>query len=291
MQWLWLAAASRRDTVAMDGSDWLRVPDLYDLVSLDPFLRYLRTMSVHLLIASDYPEHLLISLLRQCHIPGEYQTASEFFAQSDGLNTSEEDSAADNVDVRRIVIWDTRNPLEVESLAKWCQPRLSATALAELPTARAPKERWYPIVDKTRCVGCLECVNFCLFGVYEKGTDGKPKVVQPDACRPGCPACARVCPNQAIFFPYYDDPMISGETIDESTESMAANGTDGITVADGTVGSEEATDANGQPISPRLAAIRRARAERKECKKKKAEPETQEEAVERWMRELDELES
>ncbi|MDD3469649.1 MAG: hypothetical protein PHE53_06670 [Thermoguttaceae bacterium] len=282
MQWLWLAAASRRDSTTPDwnASAWHRVPDLYDLVSLDPFLRHLRTTPVNLLIAAAYPEHLLISLLRQSHIPGEYQTAANFLKMTDSLGTLEENSDAEDLISRRIVVWDSRTPLDMEPFTRLCQDCLSAAAMAELPSARAPKQRWYPIVDKTRCAGCMECVNFCLFGVYETGTDGTPKVIQPDACRPGCPACARVCPNQAIFFPYYDDPMISGDMIGEAAES-----------AETTQPTDGAVDADGQPTNPRLAAIRKARAERKEFKKKKAEPETQEESVERWMRELDELES
>jgi NAD-dependent dihydropyrimidine dehydrogenase PreA subunit len=71
-------------------------------------------------------------------------------------------------------------------------------------------ERWYPLLDAKRCLACLECVNFCLFGVYAIGQNDKPFVDQPDACRDGCPACSRVCPAKAIIFPLYDDPEING---------------------------------------------------------------------------------
>jgi NAD-dependent dihydropyrimidine dehydrogenase PreA subunit len=72
--------------------------------------------------------------------------------------------------------------------------------------------RWFPVVDYDRCTGCLECLNFCLFGVYE-ALDGKqPTVSRPTMCRPGCPACSRVCPAGAIIFPYYNDPVISGRS-------------------------------------------------------------------------------
>ena len=46
---------------------------------------------------------------------------------------------------------------------------------------------------------------------------------QPDNCKPGCPACARVCPNSAIMFPHHaadaaiagaPGAMVSGEPID-----------------------------------------------------------------------------
>jgi NAD-dependent dihydropyrimidine dehydrogenase PreA subunit len=67
------------------------------------------------------------------------------------------------------------------------------------------KERWYPVIDQRRCKNCLECAEFCLFGVYAKTSDGHLAVAHPDACKPGCPACSRICPNQAIIFPLHDD--------------------------------------------------------------------------------------
>jgi len=73
-----------------------------------------------------------------------------------------------------------------------------------------PPPRWYPVIDDSRCTACLECVNYCLFGVYAIGGDSRPFVDQPDACRDGCPACARVCPSQAIMFPLYEDRVIAG---------------------------------------------------------------------------------
>ena len=73
-----------------------------------------------------------------------------------------------------------------------------------------PKPRWYPVIDDDKCTACLECVNYCLFGVYTIGNDSRPFVDQPDACRDGCPACARVCPNKAIMFPLYEDRGIAG---------------------------------------------------------------------------------
>ena len=73
-----------------------------------------------------------------------------------------------------------------------------------------PKPRWYPVIDDSKCTACLECVNYCLFGVYAIGNNSRPFVDQPDACRDGCPACARVCPSNAIVFPLYEDRVIAG---------------------------------------------------------------------------------
>lgn len=82
-------------------------------------------------------------------------------------------------------------------------------------------KRWYPIIDKNRCTGCLECVNFCLFGVYVIGNGDRPLVDQPDACRDGCPACSRVCPGRAIMFPMHEDRVIAGEIDAEESQTNA----------------------------------------------------------------------
>jgi NAD-dependent dihydropyrimidine dehydrogenase PreA subunit len=91
---------------------------------------------------------------------------------------------------------------------------VEATALAAaerlLAIEEEAKQRWYPVVDYRRCGNCLECLNFCLFGVFGL-SDGRLVVEEPDACRPGCPACARVCPSQAIMFPQHADPFFAGD--------------------------------------------------------------------------------
>src|SRR5262249_47932369 len=63
--------------------------------------------------------------------------------------------------------------------------------------------RWYPVIDYGRCTNCLECLDFCLFGVY--GVDSLERILveNQDQCKKGCPACSRVCPQQAIIFPEY----------------------------------------------------------------------------------------
>ena len=99
-------------------------------------------------------------------------------------------------------------------------PEALGDALGELPagtlqvhtdTAGEVAPRWYPVLDKTRCVECGHCQQFCLFGVYERTPEGTVRVARPDQCKPGCPACARICPQSAIIFPLYaKDPAISG---------------------------------------------------------------------------------
>ena len=72
------------------------------------------------------------------------------------------------------------------------------------------QRRWYPVIDYSRCTNCMECIDFCLFGVY--GVDGAETILveMPDNCRKGCPACSRVCPENAIIFPQHKTPTIAG---------------------------------------------------------------------------------
>jgi NAD-dependent dihydropyrimidine dehydrogenase PreA subunit len=70
--------------------------------------------------------------------------------------------------------------------------------------------RWYPVIDYSRCTNCMECLDFCLFGVYGVDKVETILVEQPDNCRKGCPACSRVCPENAIIFPQHKTPAIAG---------------------------------------------------------------------------------
>lgn len=71
--------------------------------------------------------------------------------------------------------------------------------------------RWYPVIDGDRCENCGHCLQFCLFDVYSRDDEQQACVTQPDNCKPGCPACSRICPSGAIMFPSYDkDPAIAG---------------------------------------------------------------------------------
>jgi len=70
---------------------------------------------------------------------------------------------------------------------------------------------WFPVIDYDRCKNCRQCLQFCLFGVYAQDAEGKVRVVHPDHCKTGCPACARLCPEAAIIFPKYSEAPIAGD--------------------------------------------------------------------------------
>src|SRR5208283_188991 len=77
----------------------------------------------------------------------------------------------------------------------------------------APDRRWYPVIDYSRCTNCMECIDFCLFGVYGVDGDSRILVENQDNCKRGCPACSRVCPEHAIMFPDYKTPAIAGAPV------------------------------------------------------------------------------
>ena len=87
------------------------------------------------------------------------------------------------------------------------------------PQPEAPAwQPWYPVVDYDRCIGCMQCASFCLFGVYSKDENNRLKVVYPQGCKNLCPACARICPEAAIIFPKLDESPYNGEPIGDETE-------------------------------------------------------------------------
>jgi len=82
---------------------------------------------------------------------------------------------------------------------------------------------WYPVIDKTRCVNCGKCAQFCLFGVYTV-SKGKISVANPKNCKNRCPACAKICPVQAVIFPKHPHAPVNGEEEANTGEKSAVSG-------------------------------------------------------------------
>ncbi len=87
------------------------------------------------------------------------------------------------------------------------------TQFAPEQLLRQPGRRWYPVIDYSRCTNCMECLDFCLFGVYGVDVQDRILVENQDNCKRGCPACSRVCPEHAIMFPDYKTPAIAGAPV------------------------------------------------------------------------------
>ncbi|WP_437190819.1 ATP-binding protein [Planctomicrobium sp. SH527] len=132
------------------------------------------------------------------------------------------DSAPFVDEIKRIA---DSNATEVVSLTSWIQGKPNADqlqrylapqptqGLVTLPSPQddaPPKRRWYPVIDYSRCTNCMECIDFCLFGVYGIDTMDRILVEVQDNCKKGCPACSRVCPANAIIFPQHKTPAIAG---------------------------------------------------------------------------------
>jgi Pyruvate/2-oxoacid:ferredoxin oxidoreductase delta subunit len=75
---------------------------------------------------------------------------------------------------------------------------------------------WFPVIDYDRCTNCMQCLSFCLFGVYGVDDDKRIQVQNQDNCKTNCPACSRVCPEAAIMFPKYKAGPINGDVVSDS---------------------------------------------------------------------------
>ena len=87
--------------------------------------------------------------------------------------------------------------------------------VSQTPTAANGKrwKPWFPVIDFDRCTNCMQCLSFCLFGVYGATPDGKSRFEHESNCKTDCPACSRVCPEVAIMFPKYKAGPINGDAI------------------------------------------------------------------------------
>ena len=113
--------------------------------------------------------------------------------------------------VLRSVGWASAHaddPRELRKEQHGLKPILQ-TANRQLPTVSWVP--WFPVIDYDRCRNCKQCLNFCLFGVYQLSPEGKVEVQNPSGCKTNCPACARMCPQKAIIFPKYADAPINGD--------------------------------------------------------------------------------
>ncbi|MEI7687196.1 MAG: ferredoxin family protein [Planctomycetota bacterium] len=98
-------------------------------------------------------------------------------------------------------------------IRKASDPPLETPVFSPEQLLQTPDRRWYPVIDYSRCTNCMECIDFCLFGVYGVDTLDRIMVDNQDSCKKGCPACSRVCPEHAIIFPEFKTPAIAGAAV------------------------------------------------------------------------------
>lgn len=223
--------------LAQDGHcDVLVVPHLYDLDAQGPSLAALREIGGDLiLLAWLYPRATRWILDRQ-GIRGQPGRTNSDDVDPPADEPSPEVSGTgrpammDTLPNRRIHCFDLRcyetvHPY-LEAIRQIIQADGCTTAVepGSLPQVRSideqVKRRWYPVIDFSRCTNCLECIDFCLFGVYGVDEAERVLVELPDYCRKGCPACSRVCPEHAILFPQHKLPAIAGGMLEPSELKM-----------------------------------------------------------------------
>ncbi len=106
--------------------------------------------------------------------------------------------------------WSNGNPKQEQAQQYSPTANLGNNGAGEQVSPDPVKRRWYPVIDYERCTNCLECIDFCLFGVYGVNDNDLILVETEDNCKKGCPACSRVCPENAILFPGHKSSAIAG---------------------------------------------------------------------------------
>ena len=220
------------------------IPHLYDLAEDHAAVRFLRSIPGDLaVLAWLYPRATHWTLDRN----GVKGRVGETQMESEEEETAETDApltGAVDVPARYLFALDLRNAetaepylREIRRIGKESRVHQRAQAVVEKlglkPAERADsssigdatdpdellqpaKRRWYPVIDYGRCTNCMECIDFCLFGVYDVDEMDRILVENPDSCKKGCPACSRVCPDDAIIFPEFRSPAIAGANVEKS---------------------------------------------------------------------------
>lgn len=210
-----LAALKDREDVAC-----ITLPPIYDLNANDPTVEVLRAWSGDAILLSWHYPRAAYWILRALEVPGRMgdEKRQSPSISAEGTSSSQGEATWWCVDLKAHDVPKAATGAVLDLL-----PRLQASddaSVASFETAlqaaceeykTSPYGRWYPVIDFERCTDCLECLNFCLFGVYGVNENEGILIEQPDACRNGCPACSRICPVGAIMFPIHDDPAIAGD--------------------------------------------------------------------------------
>ena len=61
-------------------------------------------------------------------------------------------------------------------------------------------EKWFPVINYSKCQECGACVTKCSHGVYDKEKAPSPLVIYPEGCIDGCHGCGNLCVQKAIAY-------------------------------------------------------------------------------------------
>ena len=114
------------------------------------------------------------------------------------------------------VAWRDIRGLETEAVVELARAQVASGdgGVAETQDTEIPMWKpWFPVIDYDRCTNCMQCLSFCLFGVYDVDSEQTIDVAHPEKCKTNCPACSRVCPEVAILFPKYKNGPINGDEV------------------------------------------------------------------------------
>ena len=201
------------------------VPHLYDLEAGHTGRLFLESVTGDMIVIGWFYPRAGFWLLDRMGVKGQ-EGSSPMHPVAEDEDEGETDDkpeklppigATGTIPDRKITLLDLRakpgHEPYLEALVELGMPKpapvIDAAALAAPPAAR----RWYPVIDYSRCTNCMQCLDFCLFGVYGVDAGERIMVESQDNCKKGCPACSRVCPEQAIMFPEYKTPAIAGAPV------------------------------------------------------------------------------
>lgn len=251
------------------------IPPLYDLRPSSPAVQTMRDAAGDLIVLSWMYERAARWVLHALDVRG--------FADDAAAKDSQDIEAVGGRGQRVLTCLDLRSGVDaeffVDAIRQLAQGAASgevrpvadrADAASQSPAGTLDR-RWYPVIDYARCTNCMECIDFCLFGVYGVDDADRILVEQPDQCRKGCPACSRVCPEHAIMFPMHSTAAIAGATGDVAPLKL-----DLSQVFGGPVG---ANDARTLAMSERERHLKPAR------------PEADSDDLDRLLDELDDFDS
>lgn len=218
----------------LDGVEVIMVPHLYDLPKGGESLELLQKIEGDLIVCSwifSRAAHWVLDRNGIGGVTGEVELGADDLDEEEDPSATAESASEEQEQVDRVTdlyprpdrtihcldlkvsesaddfIGEIKRILNIADKADRSLPIVGGKIVEVDETT---SRRWYPVIDFSRCTNCMECIDFCLFGVY--GVDGVENILveQPDNCRKGCPACSRVCPENAIIFPQHKAPAIAG---------------------------------------------------------------------------------